>query len=395
MDKLEKLFEPFKLGPVEIKNRIAYAPTHMSHCTDKGFINDQVLSYYAARTKGGTGLIIVEVALPLDKYGRGLRRILGCYDDSQLAGLRTLAEVIKSNGAVGIVQVTLGFGSQALYPVNNKEMIGPSNVPTIIPKGDAPKGLQFMEGVVGKTPRPLTIEEIGELEEAFVAGVERVQKAGFAGIEIHGPHGYLIAQFVSPYSNKRNDQYGGSFERRLTLPTNLIRKSRERVGPDFLIGYRMSADEHIEGGYTLEEGQRIAQEIEKAGADFLHISSGRYEAFKYVIPEREGAMLEESRAIKEAIKIPVICPNIHDPNTGEKALANGMADIISLSRGLIADPNWTNKAKAGRLNDITRCIFCCVCLKNLMQGFEVKCAVNPEVGWERFIPEYNPYLKVP
>jgi 2,4-dienoyl-CoA reductase-like NADH-dependent reductase (Old Yellow Enzyme family) len=392
MEKLEKLFEPIKIGTVEIKNRIAYAPTHMSHCTDEGFVTDQVLCFYAARAKGGTGLIIVEVALPLDKYGRSLRRVLGCYDDSHLAGLKALAEVIKAKGSVGIVQVTLGFGSQALYSVNNKEIIGPSHIPTIISKGSAPKGLQFMEGMVGKTPRPLTTEEIVELEDAFVAGVERVQKAGFAGIEIHGPHGYLIGQFLSPYSNKRDDSYGGSFEKRLTLALNLLKKSRDKVGPDFLIGFRISADEHIEGGYHLDEGKKIAQAIEQAGADFLHISSGRYEAFKYTLPDSEGTMLEESQAIKEAINIPVICPNIHNPITGENAILNGMADIISLSRGLIADPEWANKAKAGKIDDINRCIFCGMCLKELMQGFMVKCAVNRQVGWERFFPENNPFL---
>ena len=390
MEKLEKLFEPIKIGKIEIKNRIAYAPTHMSFCTENGLLTDQALCYYIARARGGTGLIIVEVALPIDKYGRGIVRVLGCQSDSHLDGLRTLAESMRACGTKAVVQVTIGFGSQAIYPKNGKEVVGPSDVPTIIPTEGIPKAMNFGDKTVGQTPRPLTIIEIEELEDAFVAGAERIKKAGFDGIELHGPHGYLLSQFLSPYNNKRTDQYGGSFEKRLTLPRNLLRKTRGQVGDKFLIGYRFSADEHIEGGYNLEEGQRIAVELEKAGADFLEISSGRFEALKHTIPEKEGIMLEESRAIKQAVKVPVICPNIHDPRTAEQALQEGQCDMVSLSRGLISDPDWANKAEGGKFDEIKRCIFCYMCLKTVLNGFSVRCTVNPDVGRERFMPKYYP-----
>lgn len=390
MERMEKLFEPIKIGKLEIKNRIAYAPTHMSFCTEDGLLTDQALCYYVARARGGTGLIIVEVAIPIDKYGRGIVRVLGCQSDAHLDGLRTLAEAIHACGAKAVVQVTLGFGSQALYPKNDKEVVGPSDVPTIIPPEAVPKAMSFGEKTIGKTPRPLTVPEIEELEDAFVAGVERIKKAGFDGIELHGPHGYLLAQFLSPYNNKRTDQYGGSFEKRMTLPRNVIRKARERVGSNFLIGYRFSSDEHIEGGYNLEDGQRIAVELEKAGVDFLELSSGRFEAFKYTIPEKEGVMLDESRAIKQAVKVPVICPNIHDPRTAERALQEGRCDMVSLSRALISDPAWANKAKEGKCDEIKRCIFCYMCLKTVLNGFSVRCTANPDVGRERFMPEYYP-----
>ncbi|OGW17266.1 MAG: hypothetical protein A3G93_09425 [Nitrospinae bacterium RIFCSPLOWO2_12_FULL_45_22] len=390
--KLEKLFEPIKIKNLPIENRICYAPTGKAHCTEDGHqVTDQAICYYVARAKGGTGLLIVEACIALPKYA-WLGRILGCWDDSQLAGLRNLAEAIHAAGAKAVVQVTLGLGSQAMFPIKG-EVVAPSDVPSRIGKGTAPRGLGFMDGVVGTTPRPLTKEEIVELEDAYVAGAERIKKAGFDGIEVHGCHGYLIAEFISPYSNKRQDEYGGSFENRLRLAKNLLHKTREKVGADFIIGFRMSGDEHIEGGYNIEEGQRIAKELEKAGVDYIHMSSGRYEVWNRMFPDEEGTMLDDTKAIKQAVGIPVICPNIHNPLTGEKALQKGIVDMISLSRGLIADPAWANKARAGKLEEIRRCILCNTCLKTVFGGFSIRCAVNPEVGWERFIPEYFPPIK--
>lgn len=389
MEKLEKLFEPIRINKLEVKNRVAYAPTGKAHFTKDGDMTDQALCYYVARAKGGTGLIVVEVCLPVAKYARPVRRILGCWDDSQLGGLKDLADAVHMAGARVVVQETLGFGSQAMFPVEG-EVVAPSEVPSAIRKGTAPRNLQYMEGVTGVTPRPLKREEIEEMEEAFVAGALRLQKAGFDGIELHGCHGYLIAEFLSPYSNHRQDEYGGSFDGRMRLALNLLRKTREKVGPDFVIGFRMSGDEHLEGGYTLEDGQRIARELERAGVDYLHLSSGRYEAWNRMLPDEEGTMLDEAKAIKQAVQIPVICPNIHDPLTGERALREGMTDMISLSRGLIADPAWANKAREGRISEIKRCILCNTCLKVLFGGFTIRCAVNREVGWERFNPEYFP-----
>lgn len=390
--KLEKLFEPIQINQLQLKNRVCYAPTGKSHFTEDGYMTEQALCYYVARAKGGTGLIIVEVCLPIAKYARPVRRLLGCWDDSQLAGLKDLADAVHAAGAKVVVQETLGFGSQAMFPIGG-EVVAPSKVPSAIRPGTAPRGMKFMEGREGVVPRPLTLEEIVELEDAFAAGAERLQKAGFDGLEVHGCHGYLIAEFLSPYSNQRQDNYGGSFESRLLLPLNLLKKTRERVGPNFVIGFRMSGDEHLEGGYDLEEGQKIAREIEKGGADYIHLSSGRYEVWNHMLPDKEGTMLDEAKAIKQSVSIPVICPNIHDPLTGERAIEEGMTDMVSLSRGLIADPAWAKKAEAGRLEEINRCTLCNTCLKTLFTGFSIRCAVNPEVGWERYIPDYHPPIR--
>jgi 2,4-dienoyl-CoA reductase-like NADH-dependent reductase (Old Yellow Enzyme family) len=387
---LIKLFEEVKMGNIRIKNRIAFAPTGMLAGGYDGSITDQNLCHYIARAKGGAGLIIVEHTFATDRYNRGIARILSIYNDRQLAGWKELADNIHYFGAKAVVQLSLGLGRQGNPLWDDKDFVAPSALPFRILEGSTSRRFKDWEGAVGETPRELTEEEIKELEDDFVSSAARIKRAGFDGIEIHGAHGYLIAQFVSPLSNKRQDLYGGSFEKRLTLPLNLIKKTRETVDKEFLIGYRISGDEHVDGGLTLEDTKRIVPILVDAGLDFIHLSSGRYEAFKWTIPEDEGIILREAAAIKGIAKVPVICPNIHTPRLAEKAIIEDKIDMIALSRGLLADPDWPNKVKEGRFAEIRRCKFCNNCVRLILDGFNVKCAVNPEVGRERFIPEYYP-----
>jgi 2,4-dienoyl-CoA reductase-like NADH-dependent reductase (Old Yellow Enzyme family) len=245
--------------------------------------------------------------------------------------------------------------------------------------------------MTGVTPRELTTEEVLELEQDFLSAAMRIKRAGFDGIEIHGAHGYLLADFISPLVNKRKDIYGGSFEKRLTLPLNLIRRAREKAGPNFLLGFRISGDEHVEGGLTLQDNLELTPTLANAGLDYIHLSSGRQEAFKYLFPEQEGTILPEAEAIKEVVDIPVICPNIHDPILAEKIVQENRIDMVSMSRGLLADPEWPNKAQKGRVSEIQRCVFCYNCLKSLWDGLGTRCSVNPEVGRERFIAKHQPF----
>jgi 2,4-dienoyl-CoA reductase-like NADH-dependent reductase (Old Yellow Enzyme family) len=249
-----------------------------------------------------------------------------------------------------------------------------------------------MEDSTGAAPRELKTAEVEELEELFVESVLRIKTAGFDGVEIHGAHGYLLAEFVSPRTNTRTDKYGGSFENRLTLPRTLIRKLRDRLGPDFVLGYRISGDEHVPGGLTLEDTKEIVPILVAEGLDFIHLSSGCMEAMRYLFPDKEGVILPEAKAIKEVSKVPVICPNIHTPSVAAQAVAEGQADMVSLCRSLIADPEWPNKVREGREDQINKCILCNSCINNLWRLFGTRCAVNPAVGKERFMPEYYPPL---
>jgi 2,4-dienoyl-CoA reductase-like NADH-dependent reductase (Old Yellow Enzyme family) len=385
----DRLFEPTKIGGVEVKNKLAFAPTDMGTCDMDGSINDQILSHYIARAKGGVGWITVEHTLVTYKYATGLSHLVGFYSDRQINRMKELADCIHAFDVKAVVQLSLGAGRQG-YATDEKELVAPSAIPYHIPAGSAPRGLKFLEGYGGETPRALTTEEAEELEDLFVATAMRVKRAGFEGIELHGAHGYLLSQFVSPLSNQRQDKYGGSFEKRLTMPINLIKKTRKAVGEDFLIGYRISCNEHLDGGLTLQDTKNIISELEKAGIDFLELTSGSYAAFHWTLPENEGVVLEEAGDLKKSVKVPIICPNVHTPQLAVKILEEGRADMISLSRGLIADPDWPNKVREGRINEIQKCILCNTCVWCVFNGYNVKCVVNPNASRERYMPEYFP-----
>jgi 2,4-dienoyl-CoA reductase-like NADH-dependent reductase (Old Yellow Enzyme family) len=269
----------------------------------------------------------------------------------------------------------LGQGAQALFSHPKRDLVAPSAISTRIDKENLPTALRKMGHVEGETARALTKDEIVELVSAAVEAARILKEVGFDGVELHGAHGYLLAEFTSPLSNLRQDEYGGSFEKRLALPLHLIEGIRRTVKGNFVIGYRLSANEHVKGGLGLEDSVRAAARLEKAGIDYVHLSSGCYQALKWTFPDHEGAMIPEAQAFKAALNIPVICPNIHDPLTAEKSIAEGLIDMASLSRALIADPDWPTKAREGRYEEINRCVFCYTCVKSIMEkGTGVRCS---------------------
>lgn len=377
------LFEPLTIGSVKLKNRIAFAPTHMRTADGDGRVTDQMLCHYVARAKGGAGLIVVECALT-NYSGLQNSGVLGAHEDRCLAGLADLSSAIRNCGAVGVVQLSIGVGRMGVAPV------GPSPIPYRIPIGSENRAFRKAEGKIGAVPRELAIDEIEQLENLFAKAVRRIKKAKFKGVEIHGAHGYLLSNFLSPLSNQRTDRYGGSFENRLQLALNLVARTREVGGEGFIIGFRLSGDEHVEGGLSSPDAVQIATRLEAAGVDYIHLTSGTTEARKYTLPDRAGTMLPEGEAIQSAVRIPVICPSLNDPDGAAAAVAAGRVSMISLSRQLLADPQWPNKVRAGKADDIQTCNRCNHCTLSMVRGFQTRCAINPNVGRERFIPDYFP-----
>ncbi len=389
--KPTRLFEPIKIGHLEVKNRIAFAATGMGTARPDGSITDQNICHYSARAKGGAGLIIIEHSLCTRKHWKSGVPIISFQASNAMVWMKDLVDAIHHSGAKVFVQLSLGLGRQTSPKVTGTELVAPSPLPFFVPEGSTPKALHHYDGMAGATPRELTTEEVMELERDFVSATMRIKKAGFDGIEIHGAHGYLLADFISPLVNMREDIFGGSYEKRLTLPLNLIRKTRETGGANFVLGFRISGDEHIAGGLTIQDNLELLPMLAKAGLDYIHLSSGRQEAFKYLFPEQEGTILPEAEAIKDVVDIPVICPNIHDPLLAERVVQENRVDMVSLSRSLLADPEWPKKAQEGRVREIRRCVFCYNCLKSLWDGFGTRCSVNPEVGHERFIAKHQPF----
>jgi NADPH-dependent 2,4-dienoyl-CoA reductase/sulfur reductase-like enzyme len=240
-------------------------------------------------------------------------------------------------------------------------------------------------------PHALTVEEIEVLIGKYIMGATITKAAGFDAVEIQGGHGYLITQFMSPYSNKREDEYGRDFEGRMRFPISIIEGIRMVVGPDFPIIFRLSADEYVEGGLTLEDNKLIAQRLEAAGVDALSVSSGIYEStpwYSRIFPTADmpmGCNVPLAQEIKKAVKIPIIVAGkLGDPVLAEKVLRERKADLIAMGRALLADPELPRKAYEGRSEDIRPCIYCNeACIGNISRMWRISCVVNPTLGRER------------
>ena len=376
-----KLFEPGIIGKMSVKNRIVMAPMATNFAGASGEVNDRLVKYYAERARGGVGLVIVENSTIKHPEGKCVACQLRIDGDKYIPGYQELAEAVHLYGAK-IFQQIVHAGRQVHDP-EGVQAVAPSPIPC---------------GFVQIPVRELNTDEIQDLIERFADAALRVKKAGMDGVEIHAAHGYLICEFLSPYTNKRSDEWGGSLEGRLKFLMEVIKHTRDKVGPDFPIGVRISADEFITGGLTLEETKEIASRAEVAGIDVLHVAAGIYESGpKMIEPMRyeEGWRVYLAEGIKKAVNIPVITVGqIKTPDFAEQVLNDRRADFVAIGRALIADPEWPCKAEEGRKKDIRKCISCNIgCIGgHVFSDLFMRCTVNPVVGREK--KEGWPRLKV-
>jgi 2,4-dienoyl-CoA reductase-like NADH-dependent reductase (Old Yellow Enzyme family) len=388
----EALFEPIAIGRLRLANRVVLAPTYVGMGDLRGNVTDQSLCYYYARAMGGVGLIIVEITGVTGRYAFSPGFGLGLASDLNIAGLRDLAQVIHWGGAKAFLQLLPGQGAQALRSHEKRPLVGPSDVPSLIPQEELPEAIKGLSQKVPEHPRPLTREEIQDLKAMVVKAASRARRAGFDGVELHGAHGYLLGQFTSPYFNRRDDDYGGSPERRWKLSVEMVREVKQAMGTDFIVGYRFSAREWIPGGLEIPESLHMARAVHQAGADYLSVSHGCYGSVTRIFPSGEGTMSADAAMIQKEVTIPVMCPNFQDPGKGAEAIANGSVALVALSRALLADPLWTQKVREGKPETIQRCIRCYQCVRGAIVDYlPVRCPVNPELGFERFDPRYLPH----
>lgn len=390
--RFPKLFEPIRIGKVAIRNRIAMAPMVTQYC-DRGYVSDQQIAYYAARARGGVGLIVTEHVLasrwaedncPLN--------VMGLYDTHHMLGLAELVETIHAFGARTFVQLNLGVGIQGSSLRAGMQPVGPSAVSYRVPDEMVPRNClePFAPFMAGELPREMSIEEIEREQISFVKAAMMARAVGFDGLEIHAAHGFLLSEFLSPRFNLRTDRYGGSLENRMRFLLELVRKVRAAVGDEMALGVRLSADEHVPGGTTYQDTCTVVEQLEHEGVDYLHVGDGCFESLKYTIPDEAGTMIEEAAGFKKLTAMKVVTPSIHDPVAAEKAVSDGMTDMISLGRQLIADPDWARKVRDGDVADIRTCDRCNRgCFARLFQGLRVKCVRNPESGLERYNPQYS------
>ncbi len=324
------LFSPLTVKQFILKNRIVLPPMANNMSDDSGAVTDAHIEHYVRRARAGVGMVIVEHSY-IRRDGRVNKQQLGIYDDALIPGLRRLAEAVKACDTVVGIQITHG-GGKATRETAGTQPVAPSD--GIVPGASEPA-------------RALTLEEIPEIVEAFVAAARRALAAGFDFVEIHGAHGYLLSQFLSPLTNRRTDAYGGDLEGRLRMPLEVTRAVRQVVDEDHLLLYRLGANDLLPGGLTEEEGREAAKALAAAGVDLLDVSGGLGGAAP---PDWDGTsqgyFVPMAAAIRAEINIPVVVAGgITDPVFADQVIREGKVDLVAIGRAMLADPDWAAKAR--------------------------------------------------
>ncbi len=365
-----RLFEPFEIGGMTLRNRLTMAPMYLGYAGEGGSVSNLLLEHYRLMAGSGVAMVVVENATVEYPRGSGASRCIRADTDENLDGLKRLAETIKEQGAIACLQINHAGRFSGVV-----EAVAPSAVETF-----------------GRTPRALTLSEIGEIQDKYVDAALRGKRAGFDMVELHGGTGYLLAQFVSPRTNKRQGEYGGSFENRQKFALEVVSKVKQAVGT-FPIGYRFMADEWLPDGLKLEESTVLARSLATLGVAYLSVMGGTYESFG--LPEivekssKPGYMADLAAAIRKEVDVPVIAAGlIVTGELAEEIVAKGKADLIGLARVLWTDPEWPRKVMQGRDDEILQCDACNSCMKILMKGKPAVCVrwpVEKQRAWrEKF-----------
>jgi 2,4-dienoyl-CoA reductase-like NADH-dependent reductase (Old Yellow Enzyme family)/thioredoxin reductase len=369
--EFKRLFEPFKFRTFEVKNRIVMPPMAIYIPGSEGYVKQRLIDYYEARAKGGVGYIIVNATVVSEPSGRSHPNQTRITDDKYIPGLGQLVDVIHSYDVPATLQL-YHAGRQRYGMIAGPPTLSPSGIPDPVRKDPT---------------RAITVEEIHAVVEEYAQATRRSQEAGFDGVEIHCAHGYLLAGFLSPYQNKRTDDYGGDVWRRTRIVREILARCREVAGDGLLLQVRINGHDYVNGGNTLEDAKEIAKILVGAGAEVIHVSagmapSGQYSFLPAAIPQGYNVYLAEG--VKEAVgrDVPVIAVGaIEDPFFAEEVLGRGTVDLIGLGRPLFADPELPNKAREGRIGEIRPCLRCSK--GAAVWPEDMRCVVNPAVGKER------------
>lgn len=368
----KNLSEKGNIGRLELKNRTVMTAMGVSLASSSGEANDDIIRYYEERAKGGCGLIITEVTRIDDETGVGTSHQLSVTQAKNIPGLQRLVDTVHKYGTKIFFQLHHPGRQTSSALLDGRQIVAPSPV---------------MCKMMQEMPRELSTSECESLRDAFIRGAVFTKIAGADGVELHAAHGYLLNEFLSPYTNQRTDQYGGNEENRLRILKEIIFGIRNACGPNFPISVRLSADEFVEGGIGLEDTIQIALKLESYGIDVINISTGIYESMNTIVEPgsyAQGWKKHYAKAIKEQVSIPVIAVNnIKEPSVAESLLEENICDFIGLGRSLLADPEWVNKALTGHAEEIRKCIGCLYCFEGLGQGKHIACSVNARLGRER------------
>jgi 2,4-dienoyl-CoA reductase-like NADH-dependent reductase (Old Yellow Enzyme family)/thioredoxin reductase len=347
---------------------------------DDGSISDATVEHYRRRAAGGPAMVITE-ACAVSPEGVVSNHQARIYDDRFIEGLSKLASALKAEGSVPALQIHHG-GRQTSIKVIKRKPLAPSPLPCPTIRGDV---------------EPLSIEGIQQLVKQFGDGAHRAYQAGFELIEIHGAHGYLVNQFLSGFSNIRQDKYGGTVAARARFAKEIVEEVRGRLGPEYPISFKISSEEHVDGGLTTPESIEILKILVGAGIDIVQVSAGNDVTAEWICQPmfmEQACLVPAAAQVKQALDIPVMAVGrINDPQIANDIIAQAKADIVCIGRGLLADPEMPLKAQQGRLDEIRTCIACNTCMESIFKKGRIECLVNPTMGREKemaFIPTQKP-----
>ncbi|MDO8567640.1 MAG: FAD-dependent oxidoreductase [Dehalococcoidales bacterium] len=388
-DEFKRLFEPGKIGALELKNRIIMPAMGTRYCGIWGEVTDMLINWYRRRAEGGCAMVTIEATMSATAIDplRLLPRQLRADDTSYIAGLAALAEAIHDGGAKAGLQLSAGGGAQAKAGPWTPGFEGVTKLVPVSPSGVTALGH-------ADKPRILEVSEIKKIIELCGEAALNVKRAGFDLVEIGAHGGYLITQFMSPYFNKRTDDYGGSFDNRCRFLMEIIEAMRRKVGPDFALTVKFSIEDCLPGGWDIEQSKALVKKLEAAGIDAIGISSGVHEAKMPAVPPYfypKGTFIHYAEAIRSASKMPIyLGGRLNDPAMAEQVLKEGKAEFICQGRAVIADPDWPKKVAAGQVKEIRPCLACNECRHAVHELRSVKCSVNAVAGREREIGRIRP-----
>lgn len=379
--KAKKLFEPGRIRHTWLKNRVVASPVTTNYATAKGAVTDRITDHYEEKARGGAALIVVEGTY-IAPEGKSFLNQLGIYDNKLIPGLAKLVRAIKRQDAKASIQLQHA-GRRTSSIITGVQPVAPSSI--LCAPG-------------AEVPRELTLEDINRLTVRHAEAAKRAKEAGFDAIQLHGAHGYLLSSFLSPLANKRVDIYGGDLDARTRFIVEVIKAIREEVGKEFPVTIKLSGDEFIEGGISIEDTKIIAPKLVEAGIDAIMVSAGTAAIGKHItdldnphtflrnlpMGTKPGCLVYLAEAVKKAVGIPVIAVGkINDPFLAEGIISEGRADFVALGRALLADPEFPRKTAEGRFDEIRQCVACQECFNRLSRQLDMVCAVNPMVGREK------------
>lgn len=363
------LFSPIDLGPARSRNRIMRVAT-TSNLAERNRARKRMRAFYRRVAEGGAGVVVSE-AVRLHPADSVVPSAIPLFDRGVIPGMRRISRAIHDAGALFVVQLNHGGRQHLGRRVGT--LLAPSDIP-------CPRS--------GGTPHAMTTREVEEMVEYFVAAAVNARDSHADGVEIHGAQGHMIGQFLSPYTNRRDDRYGGSLENRMRFALEILRGVRRRLGAESIVGYRLGVEEFTKGGLTIDDTCEIAAILTSEGlVDYLSLSQGNFNTIETHLPDRHFAQLtyrEIQNRIKAAVGDTVVIQStrIQTPAQAEALVASGDGDMVGLCRALIVDPDWPAKAEAGRADEIRRCIACNQCWDWISSGEPIACATNPETGRE-------------